>query len=160
VDEAQSQTPAAPKKKGGVLKILLFSVLVLMLAGGGGAWWWLGGHKTVAAATEPGLETRGLLPFEPFLVNLTDAGGARFLKVTVQLVLGSDAEVKKVQEAPVLVSQARSDILELLSEQSAPVLVTPDGKQALKKAIRERVAPVFQHEQVVDVLFSEFVVQF
>src|SRR5690348_16971057 len=82
VEDAQPQTPPPPpKKKGGFLKIAIFAVLVLVLAGGGGAWWLFGGHKTVTAS-EPPLESRGLVTFEPFLVNLADAG-THFLKVNV-----------------------------------------------------------------------------
>ncbi len=94
------------------------------------------------------------------MVNLADAGGNRFLKVSLDLVLDSPEDAKHVQETPVLLSRVRSDILELLTEQAAPQLVTPEGKQALKDAIKARVSATLDHKQVIDVLFSEFVVQF
>jgi flagellar FliL protein len=56
--------------------------------------------------------------------------------------------------------EARSAILELLAIQTAGTLATPEGKQALKKAIIERVSAIFPDAKVTDVYFSEFVVQF
>jgi flagellar protein FliL len=154
------ETPApATKKKGGFLKILIAAVVLLAVAGGGAAFF-LMGSGTAKAEEETGLEKRGLVTFETFLVNLADAGGNRFLKLSLQLVLASPEEAASVQETPVVMSALRSAILELLTQQQASVLVTADGKTALKKAIKERVAGSLKHRKVIDVLFSEFVVQF
>ncbi len=150
---------AAPKKRGKGLMIIL---LVLALgAGGGGAYWWLSRTPGVEAAPrEIPLSERGLVPFEPFMVNLADGGGSRFLKVNLQLVLDSPKSADKVTSTPVVISRIRSEILELLTEQSGAALVTADGKAALKTAIGGRLEPVLEGGKVIDVLFSEFVVQF
>jgi flagellar FliL protein len=159
-----NDTPDAPakpaKKKGGLMKTLVFVLLFLAAAGGGGAWWWLRGTPEAVAKEESSLEERGLLSFEPFLVNLTDAGGNRFLKANIELVLDSAEAAKHVEETPVVLMHLRSAILELLAQQSAPALVTPEGKAALKEAIRARTQPLVKDQKVLDVLFSEFVVQF
>jgi flagellar FliL protein len=144
-----------------VKKILVVAAaLIVVLGGAGGAWWWMQAPAAAAEPAEPPLETRGLLTFEPFLVNLSDEGGTRFLKVTLGLVLESAEDAAHIQETPVVLSRLRSDILELLTEQSAGVLVSAEGKQALKAAIKSRVGEALEHKEVVDVLFSEFVVQF
>jgi flagellar FliL protein len=154
-------TPAPPKKKGGLLIKLVIAVVVLAGAGGGSAWWFLRGTATEAKETaEPPLEERGLLMFEPFLANLTDEGGNRFLKATIGLVVETEAEAKHLEEKPVVIGHLRSAILELLTVQSAPVLVTPEGKDTLKKKIKERTSELLKDQKVIDVLFSEFVVQF
>lgn len=159
-EEQPDAAPAPPAKKGGgMMKKILIAVVVLAI-GGGGAWWMMRG-KTEAAGPppEPGPETRGLVTFEPFLVNLADAGGTRFLKLNLQLVVADkDAELH-ILETPVVVSQLRSAILELLTQQEAATLVTTDGKAALKALIKERANHVV-HDKVIDVLFAEFVVQF
>ena len=54
---------------------------------------------------------------------------------------------------------ARSAILELLTTQTASTVVTLEGKAALRTAIAERVGHSGELE-VIDVLFSDFVVQF
>ncbi|MCC7044622.1 MAG: flagellar basal body-associated FliL family protein [Acidobacteria bacterium] len=158
--ELQPVADAPAKKKRG--KGLLLIMLVLLLAGGGGgAYWWLSRTPGVEAAPkEIPLSERGLVPFEPFMVNLADGGGNRFLKVTLQLVLEDAESADAVLATPVVVSRIRSEILELLTQQTGAALVTPEGKAALKTAIGARLAPVLEGGKVVDVLFSEFVVQF
>ena len=159
--EAQA-APAAntPKKNGGAMKMLVFVALFLAFAGAGAAWWYLGTPQASAEEEEPAIETRGLVSFEPFLVNLADQGGNRFLKATILVVVDSEEEAAHVSESPVLVGHLRSAILELLTQQQAPALVTPAGKDALKASIKERVTPILKDQKVMDVLFSEFVVQF
>src|SRR5262245_26327378 len=159
--EKLPEIPAAPKKKkkGGMAKTVVLTVVLLGVAGGGAGWWFT--RETKAQAEEvPALESRGMVTFEPYLANLADAGGNRFLKISIQLVVGTQEEAKHVQESPVVVMHLRSAILELLTMQEAAVLVTADSKKTLKEAIKTRVSPDLPHIKVLDVLFSEFVVQF
>ena len=69
-------------------------------------------------------------------------------------------QAAEMEESPVLKMQARAIILELLGMQLADTLVTPPGKVALRLAIAEKVAEALHEIEVVDVLFSDFVVQF
>jgi flagellar FliL protein len=160
--EGGAPEPAPPKKKkGGAMKWLFVVALLMVLSGGGAAWWLLGGSTTeAAAAAEPDLEARGVFAFEPFLVNLADEGGQRFLKATISVVVESADEAKHIEESPVIVAHVRSAIIEVLTLQKAPALVTPEGKTALKQAIKERTSSLVPGKKVLDVLFSEFVVQF
>jgi flagellar FliL protein len=166
MDDEHTENDAAaaapePRKKGGLLKkLLLLSSAMLVLLAGGATYWVLGGAGASAREAHVKLEERGILPFETFLVNLSDPGGNRFLKVTLKLVVESDDAATHVAENPSLMSHARSAILELLTEQQAQPLVTAAGKQALKDAIRKRVGEVFTAQKVLDVLFDDFVVQF
>lgn len=159
-EESQPLPEVKPAKKGGKLVMMFVIVLVVLGAGGGGAWWFMRGETAKAEEKEPDPAERGLVSFEPFLVNLADPGGGRFLKTTIQVVVSSGKEAAHLKETPVLVMQARSAILELLTLQTADTLVTPEGKQALKDAIKEKIGKALGHVKVVDVLFSEFVVQF
>ena len=105
------------------------------------------------------MEATGVVPMEAFLVNLADSNASRFLRVTLRLVVETPAEAKEIEESPVDQARARSAILELLATQQSATLVTPEGKDALKKAIAERTSKVLKRE-VHDVLFTDFVVQF
>jgi len=115
-------------------------------------------HKAEARGVSS--KERGLVSFEPFVANLADPGGQRFVRATVQLVVGNAEMALEMTETPVLTMQARAIILELLATQNADNLVTPEGKVALRQAIAERVAEALHEIEVVDVLFSDFVVQF
>jgi flagellar FliL protein len=159
--KASDAAPAPAKKQGGgLVRKLIVLTVAMVVVGGGAAAWLLRGGSSAKAAEEPTLESRGLLAFDTLLVNLADKNANRFLKVTVQLVLGSKAEAAKIAESPVVMSAIRASMLELLTQQLATELVTAEGKTALKAAIKERIAPHLKHQKVIDVLFSEFVVQF
>jgi flagellar FliL protein len=161
-----------------VKKMLLFGTIGLLLLGGGGAgaWWWFSrhaaaqaaapadakGHETdaQAAAGHADLSDSGVLTLEPFLVNLADPDAPRFLRATLALVIADKAHAEHLAEDAVAKARIRSAVLELLATQKSGDLVTPEGKAALKKAIVTSSAAIVTEAKVVDVLFSEFVVQF
>jgi flagellar FliL protein len=150
--------PAAPATSKKSLVLILGGVLVLGAVGGGAFWYTRRAPSGEAAhVKEP---DRGILAFEPFVVNLADANASRFLRTTVQLVVTSEAEAEHAKKIPVVMMEARGAILELLTIQTSDVLVTPEGKTRLKKAILESVNAAVEHVKVLDVLFSDFVVQF
>ena len=153
---------AAPSKRGKLIAIGLVSLMIV--GGGGGAfWWWSRGAHAAATATDhsnEAAEVSGIVPLEPFLVNLADKSGSRFLRTTLKLVVADEKAAERLTENEVAVMRARSEILELLTVQTADHLVTPEGKSSLRKAICERVSPLTGGIQVTDVLFADFVVQF
>jgi flagellar FliL protein len=161
---APTPAAAAAPKKGKKL-IVLSAAGVLLLGGGAGAYWMTtreAGNPAAAAekaAAKKAAAPKGVLAFEPFVVNLTDGGGARFLRVTVRLLVAAE-EAEKLSKDEVAMARTRSAILELLAQQSSDHLVTAEGKAELKKAILEHADKVLAPAEVDDVLFSDFVVQF
>lgn len=160
--------PARPRKRGVFKKLVIFLVLVIALgAAGAGGWWWhsqragaaagADGHAAPAPAHHA---DQGILPLPPFTVNLADSEAARYLRADLRLVIDDAAAVKEVEEDAVKVARLRSAILEILSQKTADVLATPDGKQALKTEIAAAATEILGTPQVSDVLFTEFVVQF
>ena len=168
---------AAPSKVGKLVAIGL--AVVMLVGGGGGAFWWF----TRTAHAEPGVEEgksdgesktkgkrkskhaeeesgTGIVSLEPFLVNLADAGGSRFLRATRKLVVEDDKVAEHLTKNEAAIVRARSAILELLTVQTGDHLVTSEGKTALRKEICERVTPLTGGVEVTDVLFADFVVQF
>lgn len=145
---------------------MLVVVLLLLAGGGGGAYWflWRGNAEAQAAEAEaepePPPPPTGIVPLEPFVVNLADPSGTRFLRVTMSLVVADEAVAKELEEEKVVHARLRSAILELLAQKQSTELVTPEGKTALKHAIAESAAHAAHELKVEDVLFSEFIVQF
>ncbi len=78
----------------------------------------------------------------------------------MQLVVRDAGQAAEMEESKVALMQARSAMLEVLTTQTSDVLVTPEGKAALRAAIIEKLGHVVEEFEVVDVLFSDFVVQF
>jgi flagellar FliL protein len=159
---AADAAPAKKSRKG--LMIILVVVLLLLAGGGGGAYWFLfrstGEAEAAAAEPEPPPAPTGIVPLEPFIVNLADPSGTRFVRVTMSLVVADEAIAKEIEEEKVVHARIRSAILELLALKQSTELVTPEGKTELKKAIAESVAHAAHELKVEDVLFSEFIVQF
>jgi flagellar basal body-associated protein FliL len=157
-ETAETKPPATGgwKKTAGI-------VLVTGLAAAGGGMWWsqqataLG---TGTAAAAPVVVSRGLVKFDPLVVNLADGSGTRFLRTTLQLVVEPSEGADAITGSPIQMLQLRSAMLELLAQQTAAALVTPEGKAAMKAAIISRAQDALGDWKIADVLFSEFVVQF
>lgn len=158
---------------------LIIGLVVLLAGGGGGGYWWVAKQKASAASKDeaggrsakasspqdghggaPTADGGALLPLDVFTVNLADTDAQRFLRTNVQLVIdGDEAAIKELQEQKLPVARTRSAVLDLLSSQTAAAIATPEGKQLLKKAIAAKASTALHH-QVIDVLFSDFVIQF
>ncbi len=184
-DTEPDDIPAPKKvKKGGGKALLVIAIVLALLAGaGGGAWWWAtraNAAAVSAGAADGAQDEEGAtkakkkrrvgvaVPLQPFLVNLADEGASRFLRCTLSLVVDDEEAAVEIAGAEghgkgvetILMTRLRSAILELLTTQSADVLVTPEGKQKLKAAIIEKANAMLPDSEVSDVLFSDFVVQF
>lgn len=165
---SDTSTAAAPApKKSGLLKWIVITLVLLLLLGGGGgaaAWWFYfrphAPESGAAQVKESKPHGDGIVAMEQFLVNLADKDSQRFLRVTLRLVVATKEEAKEIGEDEVAKARLRSAILELLTQQTAETLTTPEGKAQLKKAIAERGTSALGDRKVLDVLFTDFVVQF
>jgi flagellar FliL protein len=153
---------AKPKKKSKLIPIL--AVVFVLLAGGGAGGYWMYSKRTAEAGGEAAKKEEkppksGVVDMEPFVVNLADESGKRFLRVNMKLLTWDEEQAAEMKEDAVINAKVRASILELLSLQYAAPLVTPEGKEELKKAIAEQVTEAAEELKVTDVLFVEFVVQ-
>jgi flagellar protein FliL len=168
-DENEMTTPSTPppaKKGKGKLVLVLLILLVLGGGAGGGAWWFMGrsqaasGHDA-AAGEHGGVNAEsGVLALEQFTVNLADEEASRFLRATVHLVIDQGHAVKEIEEDKLKLMRVRSAVLELLTMQKSARVTTTEGKTELKHAIAARTSDILKPIKVIDVLFSDFVVQF
>lgn len=158
---APAGAPPAAKKKKKLGLLLAIVVGVLVAGGGAGAYWYTRPvPETDAKEVEHEAEPGGVVTFEPFVVNLADREGTRFLRIGVQLVVEGTEAAEEVEKDQVLKVRLRSKVLELLAEQTSDHLVTAEGKAALKSAIAERASAIITPRKVSDVLFTDFIVQF
>ena len=162
--DEETDVPEPKKKKGKGRRIVFAIIGLLVLAGGGGGgYWWYSSREAAPAAGEkkkPEPAPTRVLALDPFVVNLADGGGTRFLRVNLSLVVEDNASAREIVEKEVVRAQVRSALLERLALETADQLVTPEGKKELKKAVAEQAAHSAHGLKVSDVLFSEFVVQF
>ena len=176
----------SPKTKGTKLPLVLGALVVVLAGVGVIGYLQFGPRKPASEAghprpvpTEP-----GVAELEPFVLNLADAAGDRFLKVTVRLVLDQKDIAEKINQEGLAGVKLRDRILSLLATQSANELTTTEGRNELRAEIARVVEPLFEsapfleqeqdHEgekarennsdgappaHVLEVFFTEFLVQ-
>ncbi|TAN44322.1 MAG: flagellar basal body-associated FliL family protein [Nitrospirae bacterium] len=160
--EGEVPVEAAPKKKGKLLIIIIIAV-VLLVAGGGGAFFFLkksggGEGKDAKKEADKKAEEVVMYPIDPFVVNLSDQGGNKFLKVTLQLEL-ANAGPQTAEKTKLKNPQLRDAIITLLTSKSAETLVSPEGKLQLKDEISVRTNQILGENAVKNVYLTEFVMQ-
>jgi flagellar protein FliL len=161
-DESKSDpnasAPEAKKSKAPLLIIIV--AVVLLLGGGGAAWFFLHHAKTAEAAPQP-KSADFIAHLEPFTANLADSEDSHFLRVTMDLDLGrvpkgADSD-KGNGDFPT--ARVRDAVIAVLTLGKADVLVTPDGKTALKHDIVAALQHKVPEIDARDVYFTEFLVQ-
>lgn len=162
-DTKTAAQPPAKKSRGKLFAIV--GAIVVLGGGGAGAYFMTRGGSAPAehaAAEQPAHEAQehGVVTFEPFIVNLADPGGQRFLRADIRLLVGEAEAAAHVQENAVTVARLRSAIIDVLTAQTAERIVTAEGKAALKSAIAETASHMMRPTEVSDVLFADFVIQY
>ncbi len=176
--EPAAEASAAPKAKVPVVP-LMAAVIVGVLAataGAGGFLFWaiksgklpMGGIKTVEVIKVTPLPTK-LVPMEPLLVNLADEGGRSYLRVGLTLKIDDpppDKDAKPKEEkpekgAPKNENEAaeRDVALSVLGKETSEQLLSPYGKEELKRLLKEGFKDRVPEVKVEDVLVTEFLVQ-
>jgi flagellar FliL protein len=164
VDEDENAEQAPPEKKGSSLKLIIIIVAVVALLGGGGAAAYFLFLKPKPQSTEKKPDATAkpqvvvFWPMEPFIVNLIDNEGERYLKVVMQLELSDQLMVEEMKK---INPKLRDTILELLSAKTYKEMIDPLGKQRLRDEIVMRMNMNVNSPKgkVVKVYFTEFVIQ-
>lgn len=175
-----AEAPEAPKK--GKLKLILIVVLAMVLGAGGAfaALMLLGGKggeeavKVEEAAPAEASAEEGAAPaegeataegevvgpqnieFKPFIVNLSDGSGKRYLKMSMSVEVDSEALGQEINNK---MPMFRDTILLLLSSLSYDDISTLDGKMRLRNQILNRINTQLSSGKIKNIYFSEFVVQ-
>ncbi|MFH1139697.1 MAG: flagellar basal body-associated FliL family protein [Pseudomonadota bacterium] len=157
------------QKKGRAKTLLIVVVvLIVILAGGAlalkilapGLVPFLGSKEAPPAGQGQGgqdqANTGVLYPLKPFIVNLADASGKRYLKMALTLELsGPDTQKEAENRMP----QIQDAILILLSSQTFADISNIEGKMRLRSQIISACNRFLTQGKVANVYFSEFVVQ-
>jgi flagellar FliL protein len=168
---AASEAAPAPKKGKKGRLLIVVGVVVLGLAGGGAFFFLKSGKKEAAGKGAPHAEgsahggaasaeaTPGVLTLEPFIVNLADADGARYIKCTMRLVLDSREAAEMVKADELSVTKIRDRMLTVLSTKTFAEVATAAGKETLRQEVQQQVDPVLRKGRIAEVYFTEFIVQ-
>jgi flagellar FliL protein len=106
------------------------------------------------------------LPLDPFVVNLADAGGHSYARIGLTLQLVSPPAASATSEKKGAAADlsgprdmVRDTIITVLNQEQSADLLAPGGKQQLKQAIRAAVVARDAQVKIVDIYFTEFLVQ-
>ncbi|MBF0181454.1 MAG: flagellar basal body-associated FliL family protein [Magnetococcales bacterium] len=175
---------------GGMMKIIL-PVIALLLGGGGG--YFVGSSMSAkqgveAEKLEPTAEQKskkpeemvgGMFKLDPFVVNLNEPKGNRYLKTTIQLEMDDSSakkegkEEKKAegekgaalekspleQELERRKAQLQDIILALLTSKTSKELQALEGKFRLREELLARINALLVNGSITRVYFTEFVIQ-
>jgi flagellar FliL protein len=180
--EETAEDSGEEKKKGSPLKLIIIIVVALAVLGGGGFFGWqffMAGDEEAAEETaesgEAGEKGEGkegekgegekkgptipgtVLDLQPFIVNLADPAGKRYLKLKIAI----DAKDEKLKgEIEARIPQIRDSILLLLTSKSYADIAPVAGKIRLRNEILKIInRSLIGVGSVHGVYFTEFVVQ-
>jgi flagellar protein FliL len=171
---APAPVPAAPKSP--IVPVLLAVVAGALIAAlfVGGVVYYLESTgrlpvqgKGVQRTEAVGPTTTHPIPLEPFLVNLAGPGGSSYLRMTLALQVadaddkkGSKDQNSKDHKVPdEFVPAVRDTVLSVLGQQTADGLLAADGKEHLKAELKTALAKHNTDLKVMDVFFTDFLVQ-
>lgn len=159
-----------PKKKGGALKWILILLVLLLAGGGAGGWYYffstLPGSrgasatadvtKVVTTANAPKSNSLATKELKPFLVNLADPLGKRYIKLTFEVEMVSpevgaelDAQNAKIRDAVII----------LLSSKSYADLAPTESKLVLQNELVDRLNRILGGPKITRVFFTDMVIQ-
>ncbi|MBF0187628.1 MAG: flagellar basal body-associated FliL family protein [Magnetococcales bacterium] len=151
---------------GGLVRLLIVVLPALLIGLGGG--YFVGKTMTESAVEEqiqaepegreedPTEMVGEVFALDPFIVNLNEPRGSRFLKTTIQLELDHEALRPELERRR---AQLRHTILSLLTSKSTRELQALEGKFQLQGEIQARVNRLLINGRIKRVYFTEFVIQ-
>lgn len=151
------------------LLFIVLGVVLLMVVGMGGGlfmmWTKMSAINTQIATAAEGKDGQKatdqlmigpIMALDTFIVNLADAGGKRFLRVTIDLEL-NNPELQ--EEVKTRLPQVRDAILMILPTKKFDDISSTEGKIALRDELLASLNQFLTTGQINNIYFKEFVVQ-
>lgn len=173
-EKAVEEEVVVEKKSGGNMVLILIVVLLVVLLIGGGlaAFFLLGGDNTAAQPAQNTQTTTAkksnakrstdylsigpMYPMSQFVVNLLSEGGSKYLKVSLDIELGSPELSTEMDQKKSLI---RDIVIRALSSKTFEEVSTMKGKDRLKDEVVNSINEVLADGQIKNIFFTDFVVQ-
>ncbi|MBI3599528.1 MAG: flagellar basal body-associated FliL family protein [Nitrospinae bacterium] len=147
------------ERKTSTLKLIIIILIPLIILGAGGFIAWI---KYITPAIgmvsqDVSNTTSGpMFSLEPFIVNLSEPGGKRYIKIKMEFDAGNKEVEKELKnKLPLL----KDNIITVLTGKTLEEVITTEGKIRLKEEIQARINRNLRTGAVKNVFFTEFVVQ-
>jgi len=148
----------------GTLRIILIAVLatlVATIASAIGTYLFLANKADIGKqkVIEPRPQLGKMEKMGSFLTNLSDTEETHFLRSVIELEQNYGSAPEFGNEIGNRKSQLRDIIIATLSAKTSESIRTPEGKEALKEELKERINSVLAKGQIARVYFTDFAVQ-
>jgi len=114
---------------------------------------------TAEDAVSLALEKGGAMALDTFVVNLADADSARYLRIKVSLMVDDKTKMTELQDNQALQVKLRDVILQTLTQKTSRDISNEEGKNKLRHEIQAKIEGYFKAPKLVDVMFTDFVIQ-
>lgn len=159
----QAENTEEPKKKSRLMLFIVIGLVLILIAGGG----FFVYTQILSSSPEKeekqqttktdNLEPVGkMFALEPFVVNLADPQGKRYLKIKINMEL---KDPKAVERAEKLSPKLRDIVIMMISSLAFEEVMTSEGKLRIREELRTRFNRVLKPYKVEHIYFSEFVIQ-
>lgn len=165
-DKETGAEPGAEQKSSKKMLIIIIAAAVILLGGGGAAFFLLKGEdpesataskqESEATATVAKGAIGPMVEIEPFIINILDDEGTRYLKAAITLETDNDPVAEEIAQR---MPQIRDAILLLVGNKTFSELADLQGKLQLRSELRERLNKLLSGGRVQKIYFTEFVVQ-
>jgi flagellar FliL protein len=159
-EEKEGEEKPPEKKSSSILKWIIIILVIVLVLVGAGAFYFLSNWKAPSnekkSLEQAKPQVAVFWPMEPFIVNLIDNEGERYLKIVLQMEI-SDQSL--VEELNLVKPKIRDSVLDLLSAKTYKEMMDPLGKQRLRDEIAMRANSFISRGKVLKVYFTEFVIQ-
>jgi flagellar FliL protein len=162
------EAESGENKRGISFKLIVVLLLVIAIGGGGGYFAYMKflSQKNEDTAQEKPAEADTakdrddevgpIYHMDPYIVNLADSEGMRYLKATLELELSDDKLRLEVErKLPLL----RDAALLLLSSKTFDEISDTGGKMRLREDLEKKLDGLINSGRIRKVYFTEFVVQ-
>ena len=147
----------AQARRAGAGRVAVLLVTIAAVGALAGHWVGLASQQRAEVRPAPARPVVGaLVPLDPFIANLADEQGTRYLRATLQVEL---YEARVPDELQARLPQVRDLLLTLFTSKAFAEVRTPQGKAQLREEIVSRINRALQKDLVKAVYFTDFVVQ-
>ena len=163
----EAEDTGQDKSSKGILLVIAITCLVLVCIMGAGFFTLWNKLSPIDPQIEKGQEsitqekgsedlTESRYSLDTFIVNLSDKGGKRYLRITMDLVLSHEALTQELDDR---LSEVRHNILMILPTKSLRDISSVGGKIALRDEILAKLNSFLETGGITDLYFTEFVIQ-
>lgn len=97
-----------------------------------------------------------VVELQPFIINLSDAESARYLRMTVSLGIGEEAGEKPDQ---LFLTRVKNAMLAVLTTKKSDEVLTVEGKAKLRKELLKAAQAASEEPHVEAIYITDFIVQ-